>query len=162
METTLVFRRHGDLPGDGVLHAHRRRRDDGDRHGGHRVHRGWPHDHHHEARRQQQPLDRDHGPEQESPVGDPVDEESARGRAAEEGDECPQRGDQGELRDTGEREPGDDHIAGHAGDEDPTQGEEADGVDDAGDQREDEQQHRQRSVPRLGDPQARAGSHGDE
>src|SRR2546423_72457 len=75
-------------------------------------------------------------------------------RAAHERAQCDERGRDRETCRPRERESQEHHIAGHVRDEDVTEQQVAEGVDEAGDDRQPDQQRRELAVP--------AGATGDD
>jgi hypothetical protein len=62
---------------------------------------------------------------------------------------CEQRGAEREARRAGDREARERDVPGHVGHEGPAQPQDADGIDQAGDRGQGQQQRRQRAVPGI-------------
>ena len=77
-------------------------------------------------------------------------------------DQEPHKGGQGcqkrEAGDTGEREPNEDDVAGHVGDEHATQAEDAHGVDESAHRGQCQHQRRQGPVSRISEEACPEGS----
>jgi hypothetical protein len=85
---------------------------------------------------------RRHSQQSAPPRSPPADDRSGHGGTEEEAGKREQRGGQREAGGDGEGEADEDDVAGHVRDEHPAEGQDADGVDDAGRNGQHEQQRR--------------------